>query len=576
MYSIVNFNEHGHYFLPHCAENYLNVIGPTYRVESIDGKKLKLQKENPSRSLVSTVLKVVSYFTIVLPLLALAIRQYNRSRFSIAFYNDLDQGAFINAIEEKLRMNKDPVLKIHTLMVEMSRSKEKASLQNIPSHLATANSYLENLPDLLKNTCLTLLAISRHPTQENITKAKDLYRQVAAFYRNHVRNDTTLQEGYKANLQNVFDDDGKTLAPGYIIQGICKDATVKHTETLNSEHALMYFLLKHLRKQIKLKTKLQKVEAKIRATPEFQNTNQPLLHQAIQCLSLKWFHGTQGIIVNKVMENTDGYLLPSGKLKRGHLITGEVKEGLFGINSSSLSGTGLGQVDYALRYVKKGFDINEEKQFYQKFMSLSINGYRDAIDTDGAFSRMSVALQRVAKYDPHSFQASKDQIIAQVEKLERQIDEHVFTPKPEQIFDESKSSDSYSFYIVLKELTEIKALVNKSNITPLSAQEKAELANPVSLVLGSDNQYGIPLTLKTSDMDYEEVFPGGLKLGQDLTHAFVPEDKIPEFNQKLSAYGLEQKIQVFSLEVLKLAEKLEHSLGSYFYDVLNVKKLAVM
>jgi len=75
------------------AEDYLNIGGRTYRIEQIKGSQLYLRRCDNPRSLLSIVIKVISFFSIILPIIALFVRKLYRLQYTLDFVDDsrLDQ-----------------------------------------------------------------------------------------------------------------------------------------------------------------------------------------------------------------------------------------------------------------------------------------------------------------------------------------------------------------------------------------------------------------------------------------------------------------------------------------------------
>jgi hypothetical protein len=126
-------------------------------------------------------------------------------------------------------------------------------------------------------------------------------------------------------------------------------------------------------------------------------------------------------------------------------------------------------------------------------------------------------------------------------------------------------------YKVLSDLSQF-----PSESTPLTEKERELLQHPIPIVLASAKRFGIPRILSSYCEDHEEIYPGSLKLGEDLTHVFTCPEFIDDVKSILHKQELQNKIKVLSLEVLKTTQNMDDFLAPYFYDVFSGNKLMKM
>lgn len=217
------------------------------------------------------------------------------------------------------------------------------------------------------------------------------------------------------------------------------------------------------------------------------------------------------------------------------------------------------------------FDVKKELRDYQFFLDKEYETFSDFSDRQGNFTRMVEAIRRVRSNHLEKFEKDKPLLLKKLALMYSGIKELVFDAKPNEIFswhDYAYSHPFYSFLIALESFEEL--LKNSTPTQPVKIEDK-ELAT-IGVVLASNTRYGFPAPLSTHEEPSEEAHFGELQLGKDIQVVFTNDENISKVQEVINRLELDNSVKVEPMSVLKAAEKIDRTLGRYFYDVYNLKK----
>lgn len=559
-----------HIKLWQAAETYLNVGKKTRKVTKTHGRSFTVINGERKSSTCLTVLKIISYVSIVLPLLALAIRGIYRCHYKgrVLSIKTAPTGKtaqekikhFIDAYESKhLNDLKAVELKQHNKAKDLPNLDHEQALSALDKMLKDKKTYTQSGK---QSTAIIQQALQVTLDQpllaKNLQFARNVYKRVSAFLRKNT--DKQYLSKYESYLKN-------DLFEAFTI-------TSKPSSYLSPEHfhALNVFLLKRLRKQIKLAAKREKIIAE--AKKNLGNT--PNIDKAISLLALNWMHGTKATVIVTACENTEKTLLSTGELKKRKvkIFTGEMDIGssAIGINQSSLSGVNLPFADTAVTYAKSyTFKLEDEKKFSHRFFERKFEHLHDFLDS-GDFSREVVALERLKQLKPELFEREK--IAQKIQSLYTGLQKVIFEKEPREIYKWYNDYYTSKYYAFLKSLHHLEALLNAPALEapPTQSYEDLEALGKIPIVFASTNKVGMPAGISSRNEPSEETYPGGLLLGQDIDYIFTEEEHLKTAQDLLDKYGLTKTVKVESMELLMLASKIDQILGPYLYDFYGVNK----
>jgi hypothetical protein len=571
-------------FLWRTAESYLHVGQHSYRVSAEKAQTVRLAKTNSKPFFVTTLLKLASFATIVFPLIAVAVKWGYRNTYKLEILKDstihqLPQShvsispSLQQAIDDFKREYKEDILcmfdknslaKIYTEYQPQENIDPDHISQKLNDYLKNIDSYLQSQEEVLVIVYSSLQNLINQPG--SLALAKQVYKKIAAFLRKET--DKKYLEDYIHYLEKggLFNGTICLKPSGYLLDN-CQDITI---DQLNQQAALFY-LLKQLRKQIKLKNP-HKIQNKL--------TRQAVLtKEALDYLNIMWLHGTKAFAIHSACTTSDGNLLPAGALKKRkiEILTGEMQIGATagGINQNSLSGVNLDCAQQSIEYANK-FQLNEkdEEELCDNFLKNSFNDFRDFLNDYGMFSRSIEAVKRLQKCNPTVFVAKKNAFVQKLKDIYVGIKQSIFIERRQEIFDwhdDYYTSLFYSFLKSLEEFEEILAPSTEILETDFLDQNVKELTC-IPTVVASTNHCGIPAPLRIYEEPSEEVYPGARQLGKDLQVIFTPREHIEKVKALVQQFHLEEAIKVESMDILEIASKIDQFLGPYFYDVYNLKK----
>lgn len=433
------------------------------------------------------------------------------------------------------------------------------ALVNIETYERSQNTVIQTVYTALQTL------VEKPVSKQQLDFAKLVYKQLSLFLRTHT--DKTYLSEYQKHLGKARSERNSVeMNPaGYLnVQG----------KLLGGWHAGVLFLLKHLRKQIKLAEKQDKIQKLIRQAE--LTIPQDIVNRALDYLRLTWMHGTKAFVIKSACEKSNAELVPTGELRKRNIqvMTGELKCGVttHGINQRALSGVNLPCAEDSIGYSNAfSFDINEERKIYNEFLEKKFSYLRDFLNDNGSFGRAIEALRRIQHHDPKIFENDRELFAKKLEEIYHGLNTEIFNKKPYEIFNTSDTYYSAGFYSFLKVLEEFEELVHN----PPKAEEQdpsfCQLAQ-VPVVLASKTKYGIPCKLSGMREEDEEIYLGNMKLGKDIQVIFAKEDDIEKVQDLVSQSKLEGNIHVESMKVLEAAAAIDRAIGTYFYDIYSIPK----
>lgn len=627
--SLTNITQHGGPSFWQATEGYLHVGQKTYTVKSLNNKNLKVEATNSKTSLLWTVIKVLSYATIVLPVIALIARQIYRHQHTIDIQSPTDKtgdstsekpftsmaqfnqrlktihanfqiakkavesneglsteekeklidvalkeaiDSFKSTYENRHSPNQETVTitkLFHDTLMDSFPSLETVTGQ-LNFYLKNLSSYKKSQDEVLKMVFKALKTLKNTPvSQENIEISRTILKKVSTFLRKNTKSDklASYQDYLKADTNQRF-----LGASSYEYIDL-------KSSTSQRKHAALLFHLKHLRKNIKLLTRQVGLIGKItKASPELlKDVPQEKVEQAFQYLNLSWIHGTKASVIKSAMEKTGGKLVPSGQMGKYQVkvITGEMLNGATaeGINRQNLSGVSLQHATMSVDYAKSfKFDLAEEKKYYQKLLTFDPEKVSGLSDSNGILSRPIEALKRLYHLSPETIKADFPKLKEVIKICYKEVRDYIFKKDMNsQIFDWHDycfTSDLYNYLKAVQKLEEF--ISNPPSPDPITEEEQA-LAN-IPIVLASSTQYGLPIGLNSDRESEEEVYRGELTIGDDLQVVFASDEDVDKLKTLLEKQGMQDKVKVEPLSILVLANKIDQALSEYFYDPYNIEK----
>ncbi|MCB1112373.1 MAG: hypothetical protein KDK72_06945 [Chlamydiia bacterium] len=516
------------------AESYLDIHGPSYCEVGRDKKTITLAKDDAyQRAWWSTALKVTSYFTLVLPILAIVCRCWYRSKYEFIYLSNAESFKAIFDLEPK-QTDEDFSSQLRS-GYRNSDTAPNLAVNNVIETLAKREG---DLDQLLKTAYEILHHLVRTPNKENVKLAGEFYQQV---------NSLKLKE-------------------------------LKHQPNPEShnKYRLLLFCFANIRKQWKLHDAKEQIRELIKDKIPDIETND-CFDSALECLHITWLHGSKSAIIKSAMVTCNGLLLPSGELKKKNIsvLTGEGGIGASsqGINQQNLSGTGLLSAERAIDYsMNFKLNIDKMKNIIKKFIDTPIlnderqYSHGELINTlffHLGFEKVTV-IKRLLAAEPEFIKEKKDKILERIAEMKTIIEIGVLDKKNRKFRNHHGDWNKTDLRLVLANIDEIELILNSSSNDKLSDSDLEEISEAVPTVFASNCQYGLPVVPFDGLEAFEEVIFGGLKLGNDITHLFTPAESVDKVKQDLESHGL-QTIKVFSFEVLKLAAQIDRNLRDDLY-----------
>lgn len=591
------------------AESYLHLGQKAYRVTEIKDDTLYLKKIHVKKSFLVTALKIASYLTLVLPLLALIIKAAYRKKYTLEVLgvkkDEVEAGQKSAALHKKSikglkmpakqqqsllksiqdfkekfeeKLNTDEGSAIFTLFKENPKNENvdiAETSRQLDQYLSDIKSYSKDSEKVIKLVYLALQNIlEKQPSQEKLDLAKLVYKRTSEFLRKNTDKSYLKEYNHYLNSELFEAYDISPKPSSYLL-----DKVQKINGDFQTNHVGLVFLLKQLRKQIKLATKLEKIKIKVQDNEEIKNIPEELQKKAFDYLGITWLHGAKAFVIASACETSNGEILPAGELKKRKLqvITGEMEIGAsaIGVNKESISGVNLSHVERGIRYAQGfKFELDKEVSNCQDLLNMSFTELDNFLNYHGSFSRKIESLKRVRDLHPEKYEQDKPLLQNQLLKIYEGLKTHIFDKKPNEIF---KWHDNYytsGFYSFLKAVEEFEDILNSPIEKPnhnIDNDQAQELAN-IPTVFASTTKYGLPQKLSPMEEPSEEIYPGNLALGKDLQIIFTNDENIENVRDLINKYGLQEKTQVESLKVLEIASKMDRVLGTYFYDFYSLKK----
>lgn len=592
------------------AENYLNVGQNSYTVVKLDAKKVKLQKDTtPSQDWVFSALKVLSYFTLVLPLVALVAKAIYRSQHAheiitytrsnkktqqVQQYNagmkelgkHYDQAVKVTPTKDLIKAAvedfKKLMRKIHSSVEEsvqtkvwkvFQQSKQAETLtlkdaeKQLKAWLKHFGTYKESMDNVLGMVHQALTGLLEQPvTKEKFDIANMVYKNMSKF----LRAQTSSKKEYLRELNLAFEGDKRAVskAATYLFSDL-----YEADDTLPKKHEALLHELHYLRKQIKLLSEKPSDWRKRISKKQINDIPRETVDKAFNYLNISWSHGTKAIVIKSACDLTQGALLPAGELRKQQqsMLSGELGI-VHGVNQRALSGVNLtnaaidfGSIAYAKGYA---FDIEEEKRLYKQLLNLKTPPFAS---TSLRFSlgRSIEAMKRLYRLDPEAILKDKAILKAKIDEIYQSIDSNVFKIKEPRYF--SNTHDMYyaeELYEFLQVLEHLEQFLDHPPQLEKITEEDQQLAN-IPVVMASSTKRGMPVTLGSphTGLAYEEGIFDPMVLGTDIQVVFTKPEHVGTIQQLLKDKGLGNSVKVESMEILETAAKIDRALGPYFYDV---------
>lgn len=533
------------------AENYLNVgQSHVYKVSKIDANdlKFKLARDKRTKSRISTILKVISYATIIPLLCALSLRLFYRklayrcvvlptlscnpsiTRFGAAEVSEKFREKVENLktihIETQAMYDEKDLFLLHTEFKRENVKDLPHLLERLKTHLASATAYRNNDKAVLEIVYIALRSILENP-KSNLSFAKSVYKLTTRMFR---ENDVERGKIY-------FD---------------------------------IYFLLQMLRKKIKLQKHL-KIKVLLEQTKVYEKYTKDEVARAEKWLGLNWLHGTKAYTIESACKNTDKNILPSGLLKKAgvQMLTGEMAEGACseGVNQTSLSGVNLLTAGGAIQYAQGfSFSVKNEESSVEVILNSTFNEAKSFFDTYARYTRIVEGLRRVKRLNPEYFNANRDALKTKLLVIYHQFDALILS-KPLKL----ETKDMSSLIIFLNAMEDFECILTESNPSEAATVDPKmfALAN-IPVVLGSTNIFSISInTVREERHEVEMLCPKGLKLGTDVKVIFTEDENRSKVEELLKIHGLDTTIEIESMKILKIASRLDRIFENYFYSLLK-------
>jgi hypothetical protein len=339
------------------------------------------------------------------------------------------------------------------------------------------------------------------------------------------------------------------------------------------------FALEHAVRNLKEKGLLSCLERQHKLSYTQETCNE-ILRSFQSAYQPNFFHGTQSATLAAVMQS-DQSLKPAGTLRsEGKLaFNGEAGRGSFGVNEGALSGTqtGCGAITYAYGGIGFHSEVSEAcvhspaeaaKAYGEQFDEwLNTTFNPQSPDTVGHYiysmdsqeTHKTAAPQYLCNFHremkilwtlaPEEFETH---VLPKVQKLNRHL---------ESIRPRLATNPEYSAALerlITKKFAPI--LTFKGQCPKFSAKEKALIAANFPLVFGASN-----ITYRdekqVTDIAYqvhergEYAYRGNLKLGQEITHLFVPQENIQQTKDYLTAKNI-TNVTVTNIPTLEMVQTL--------------------
>lgn len=567
------------------SEKYLgvNYKNTAYEIKSHekDGSYIAINTHSQSDKLISSLIKI-SYIFIIPPLVALIAKACYRRYYHITVIDrQNDQRIFEPSpklrkqIAERKKSHEVAHSKIKSEPCLIISQANKHSLLQVElptdKQLMQFDGYLKNLSTFkgsgqqvleMTQLALTNLVDSQHSDAAQVSQrlnfAKCIYKKLSCFLRAHTTHDY-IQE-YKNDLYALsrVENCYNSISPPEVFM------------YNGSPYSAACFLLKHLRKQIKLVSKEDMIVRKIEEASNLKELSDEIKKKALPCLRVTWLHGTKALAIKTACEKTEGQFLPSGELQKRqvNIATGEMARGSLatGINAVALSGVNLSNAKLSMQYAKD-FKLDSQTILndYKTFLDTDYNKF-DSFVNSNQLTRMIVSIRHMQVYYPEMFADARLKIAAKYEALHAAIDHFIFKNG---YFMPVREVIAYEILAAFNKLEDILATPPEKVIRP---DEQDLSLGQIEVVVASSKKYGEPCEMSGYVGDAEEAYYGGLAFGKELDVFFVQDEDKGKVEELLKEKGLDGKVKIESMKVLEAAHKIDEALRPYFYDVYSLNK----
>lgn len=546
------------------AENYLDITNSSFTVSQINGRTISLKENDQSVSgWVTRAIKMISFVTVLPPIVALVVRYIYRSTHSFkVVYSEVkvtkELEVWKKVYEQQNVKNKKSDSSLRELFGSCIEDYDPSEIEAM---LSSKETFRDSCPQVNKLVASAMKKLINNPKDaEALASAKKVYKGIADFLRKNT--DKKLFELYDIERSCSKDVDSFEFRCHFL-----QDFDISRENFDN-----LWQLMKNLRKQIKYTEKQAKIQQKVKASSH---------KSSLPLSNLSWLHGTKAIVLKLACAKTSQKILPSGKLqqKKSSIVTGEMREGSAanGINQVAISGTGLLKGEMALSYAKSYLlNVEESHDLYKKllakkdsFITKNTGNFACFLD-DGTFSQTVQAVKIIHDLKNEEFKKDLPEWKKLLETVKSELHLYVFLARPLEIFKQKENHYRQQFYNFISSLEKLQELIDNPESSTFFSEEDMELSK-IPLVLGSMTRCGAPCRSNMGDDVGEENIFGSMKLGKDIQMVFTPNEHIAKVKKILEEYSL-SSVRVEDMESLRSAVELDKELAAYFYDVYNKKK----
>lgn len=570
------------------CENYLNVGGPAYRIASIENNEIIAEKHSKTQSWCSTGIKALSYALVIPPLVAFGIRTCARYKYQFQWIQPVMVPSGLQRVEAlkefkkkfsssiDIRRQLSPIHQRRFSPNDFEEERLRQVLERLKTLLPLKGDfqspskqrsfYIKHQKQILEIIQLALQCGFHCPASEGqLVFAKSVYKHMAHFLRS--ATDLSKLAAYPACLspECLFGWDSTThRTPALLIESI--EATTGCEKRFKEKHVAIMYLLKQLRRQIKLHCKREKILEKI----DPMEGNREIRKKALKYLNLTWLHGTKASVIVSASKFFEGKLIPLGELKKRAVVwTGVLGNGAkaTGVNQVALSGVTLSAAGIACQYAegfKHAIDLDERscENFFQCPPSETL------INNPERFIHVIEALKRLQSSSPDWITDHREVLQQKRKEIEEVLDKF-YQEKSVYYFnwhDNSYTSDFYNFLIALENFDQF--LDQSEDFTQTDERNRDGVDIPI--VVGSSTICGRPVNYSEYQDKAEELFEGSLTLGRDIQVIFTTD--VPRVQKIVDRCGFGESLRVEPMDVLTEASSIHRELAPYFYDVYSLKK----
>jgi hypothetical protein len=297
--------------------------------------------------------------------------------------------------------------------------------------------------------------------------------------------------------------------------------------------------------------------------------NDQLVDKIYKTLSQNFFHGTKAFAITDYCEHEGGSFKSLKTVMENNKFfpmvgTMDQGAGFKGINrSGNISGYPLRMADLSIsQYAKRNsfngkiFDVEKAKvsKYAWDFEKPEFIDINERNSYCHLFSRWQyptdwVRINRIKRYDKEFFEDRKSEIIEKINDQMKNFQKLLIKEKIK------NSNHCLDVLRVIDNVEKVHEALNNESLEELKDFQKEMLKEDISLLISS-KRVGIPCRYG-EDVDCEIKFPGDLKLGKDIEIVYTDKTNIGYVQKLLRRYDLNEKVKIFSYEILKKANEFE-------------------